>query len=114
MVITYISHEKIFFSLKVNSALKPNERNDVVVNDIIQRYDISNNKSVVEKLKFKLSNTFFTTYGKYLKKLPRNKRNFDEFEKKYNKWLNNERVFHYDDNCKPPTAYDGGKFSAIF
>ena len=81
MVIIYISHKEIFFSLKVNSALKLNERNDAVVNDIIQRYDISNNKSAVEKLKFKLSNKFLTTYEKYLKKLPRNKRNFDEFKK---------------------------------
>ena len=71
MVVLNISH-KDFFSIKVHSSLNLNEHNDAVLKDIIQRYDISTNNSVVEKLKSKLNNTFLSSYGKYFKKLPRN------------------------------------------
>lgn len=104
-----LRREKIFNALKndpirfpINNRLK---RSKGVVNFLIEEWNLKNiSERDLKILDTNVKNKFLSAFGRHYKKLQRNERNYESFQKNYKKWLAGEFTVDFgNDLADEPT-----------
>ena len=102
-----VSHRELFLVFIDESEKYLNKRKEAVLNYLVARFELSDSSVLNAALKARLSKSFYNNFQKRLKKLSKNKRNFENFAAANNSWLDRDFNFSFDENVPNHTVESG-------
>ena len=92
-----IKYKNIISVLKENTDLDLINQKEAVIDHLIVIFELNNSEKLRCAIKNQLRQKFYNNYNNKFNNLPKNKKTIEDFQNKYENWLEFDLVFSFDE-----------------